>query len=471
MEWTKYTIHTTEAAEDLIGYMLSEMGIIGVEIADKVPVTAAENGGYFGDVVPEMPENDHLAEISFYLKKSPKGALANAAAGGEELSATAAEDFHLPKAPIISEDFDPGTGPIRRDGESESDRREREILQADPEEVLARVRAGLAEIAEYCDIGEGTITESVTGEEDWVNNWKQYFHSFTVSGVRIVPSWEEEGLASKGGATPEGSVAGDDVVPESGAAGVGAASEGSVAVDNVVPESGAAGAGVASESGAAGVGAASEGSVAVDNVVPESGAAGAGVASGDSAAETDAYSKYNWDVVLRIDPGTAFGTGAHESTRLAIAGLRKYLKAGDRVLDIGTGSGILGMLAAKLGAAYVFATDLDPNVPAALEENLAKNAIPREDFGFILGDITSDPKVQAAAGDGYDLVLANIIAEILAGITPEVPAHIKKGGMYVTSGILITHADLVRNALAEAGFVIVEETTMGEWMSIAARKE
>ena len=141
------------------------------------------------------------------------------------------------------------------------------------------------------------------------------------------------------------------------------------------------------------------------------------------------------------------------------------------MLDIGTGSGILGMLAAKLGAAYVFATDLDPNVPAALEENLAKNAIPREDFGFILGDITSDPKVQAAAGDGYDLVLANIIAEILAGITPEVPAHIKKGGMYVTSGILITHADLVRNALAEAGFVIVEETTMGEWMSIAARKE
>ena len=224
MEWTKYTIHTTEAAEDLIGYMLSEMGIIGVEIADKVPVTAAENGGYFGDVVPEMPENDHLAEISFYLKKSPKGALANAAAGGEELSATAAEDFHLPKAPIISEDFDPGTGPIRRDGESESDRREREILQADPEEVLARVRAGLAEIAEYCDIGEGTITESVTGEEDWVNNWKQYFHSFTVSGVRIVPSWEEEGLASKGGATPEGSVAGDDVVPESGAAGAGVAS-------------------------------------------------------------------------------------------------------------------------------------------------------------------------------------------------------------------------------------------------------
>ncbi len=348
MEWTKYTIHTTEAAEDLIGYMLSEMGIIGVEIEDKVPVTAAENGGYFGDVVPEQPENDHKSKISFYLKKSP----------GEGL---------------VSEAYDPGTGPIDRSGESESDRKEREILQADPAEVLAKVRENLAEIATYCDIGEGTITEEVTGEEDWVNNWKNYFHQFTVSGVRIVPSWEE---AEDGGE----------------------------------------------------------------------------------------------DVVLHIDPGTAFGTGAHESTQLAIEGLRKYLKPGDRVLDIGTGSGILGMLAAKLGAAFVFATDLDPNVPAALEENLTKNDICRENFGFILGDIATNAAVKEAAGEGYDLVLANIIAEILAGITPHVPRHIKKGGIYITSGILITHADLVREALAEAGFTVMEEKNMGEWMSIVARK-
>ncbi len=344
MEWIKYTIDTTSAAEDDIAYMLNSLGIIGVEIEDKVPVGADENGGYFGDVVPEMPEDDHLARISFYLKKPGTG------------------DSMLP------EHYDPGTGPV-----------DLPEPEGTVEEILARVREGIAEIGTYLNVGPATITAETTEEEDWVNNWKEHFHAFVVEGVAVVPSWEE-----------------NEELPEA-------------------------------------------------------------------------------DVTLRLDPGTAFGTGQHESTRLALKALRKYLKPGDRLLDIGTGSGILGLAAMKCGAGMVFSTDLDPNVPAALKENLAKNGISAEDFRFVLGNIADDASVQykalkASDGEGYDIVCANIIAEILAGITPAVPPLLKKGGVYITSGILQTHAQLVRDAMAEAGLTILEETPMGEWESITARK-
>ncbi|MBQ3407050.1 MAG: 50S ribosomal protein L11 methyltransferase [Lachnospiraceae bacterium] len=320
MEWMKYTINTTEEAEDLVCSMLNDFGIMNVEIEDKAPVSPGENGGYFGDVVPDLGFDDHTAKVSFYQE--------------------------------IPED-DP---------------------EFDEDEILRKVGRGLLDLQNMgVKIGSAQIDISTTAQEDWANNWKQYFHQFMVDDILIIPSWE-------------------DVEPEQEAS-----------------------------------------------------------------------------MVLRIDPGIAFGTGKHESTQLAIRGLRKYLKDGMRVLDIGTGSGILGIVALKSGAGYVLGTDLDVNTLEAIGENIEKNGVDPESFAYVIGNIQDDPAIQEYAGGDYDIVVANIIAEILAGITPVVPNHLKKGGIYITSGILITHAQVVRDAMAAAGFTIIEENEMGEWESIVAR--
>lgn len=320
MEWMKYTINTTEEAEDLVCSMLNDFGIMNVEIEDKAPVSPDENGGYFGDVVPDLGFDDHTAKVSFYQE--------------------------------IPED-DP---------------------EFDEDEILRKVGRGLLDLQNMgVRIGSAQIDISTTAQEDWANNWKQYFHQFMVDDILIIPSWE-------------------DVEPEQEAS-----------------------------------------------------------------------------MVLRIDPGIAFGTGKHESTQLAIRGLRKYLKDGMRVLDIGTGSGILGIIALKSGASYVLGTDLDVNTLEAIAENIEKNEVDPESFAYVIGNIQDDPAIQEYAGGDYDIVVANIIAEILAGITSVVPNHLKKGGIYITSGILITHAQVVRDAMAAAGFTIIEENEMGEWESIVAR--
>ena len=320
MEWMKYTINTTEEAEDLVCSMLNDFGIMNVEIEDKAPVSPDENGGYFGDVVPDLGFDDHTAKVSFYQE--------------------------------IPED-DP---------------------EFDEDEILRKVGRGLLDLQNMgVRIGSAQIDISTTAQEDWANNWKQYFHQFMVDDILIIPSWE-------------------DVEPEQEAS-----------------------------------------------------------------------------MVLRIDPGIAFGTGKHESTQLAIRGLRKYLKEGMRVLDIGTGSGILGIIALKSGASYVLGTDLDVNTLEAIAENIEKNEVDPETFAYVIGNIQDDPAIQEYAGGDYDIVVANIIAEILAGITPVVPNHLKKGGIYITSGILITHAQVVRDAMAAAGLTIIEENEMGEWESIVAR--
>ena len=317
MEWKRFTIHTTEEAEEPVTALLAELGIEAVEVTDKRPFSAEESGGLYGDVVPEMPEDDHLAELSFYMEKD-----------------------------------------------------------ADCDSLLKELRSRLEALRNTMDIGSGRIEESVTREEDWINNWKDYFHSFRVDDILIRPSWESDKTEA-----------------------------------------------------------------------------------GDAA------------MVLEIDPGTAFGTGAHESTQLAIRALRKYLKSGDSFLDIGTGSGILGIIALKSGASEVFGTDLDPNTLPAIEENLEANGLSDSHFVRVLGNIADDPAVQEAAGFAhYDVVAANIIAEILSEITPQVPAHLKEGGYYITSGILEGHEDIVIDAAEKAGLRVTEINRLGEWMSIVFRK-
>lgn len=176
-------------------------------------------------------------------------------------------------------------------------------------------------------------------------------------------------------------------------------------------------------------------------------------------------------MILHIDPGTAFGTGMHETTQLCIRQLKKYVKPGDKILDVGTGSGILGIVALKLGAGSAVGTDLDPCTVNAVKENKETNDIKDKSFSLILGNIIDDKEVQDSAGyDKYDIATANILADVLVPLAPQIIKHIKKGGILITSGILDVKEKEVADALVKAGFTIEEVTAQGEWVSITARR-
>ena len=316
MKWKKYTLKTTTEAEDIISNMMMEAGIEGIEIEDKIPLTEQEKKQMFVDILPDPPEDDGVAYISFYLEP-----------------------------------------------------------EKDQEEMLKRVREGLEEISRYCPIGEGAITASETEDKDWINNWKQYFHQFYVDDILIKPSWEE-------------------------------------------------------------------------------------IKPGDKDK-----------LLIQIDPGTAFGTGMHETTQLCIRQLRKYLTAETELLDVGTGSGILSIVSLKLGAKHAAGTDLDVNAIQAVKENMEVNGIKPEQFAVTMGNLIDDKAVQDWAGYGkYDIVVANILAEVLVPLTPVVTGHLKPGGVYITSGIIDDKEETVIRAVEESGFRVVEVCHQGEWVSVTARK-
>jgi ribosomal protein L11 methyltransferase len=246
-----------------------------------------------------------------------------------------------------------------------------------PEEVKADILEEMAMLRTYSDIGDGTVTIEETEDLDWINNWKQYFHKFTVEDCLIVPSWEK--------ADPEDFEMGR--------------------------------------------------------------------------------------MILHIDPGTAFGTGMHETTQLCLKELRKVVRPGMEILDVGTGSGILGIAALKRGAGHVFGTDLDPSAIDAVEENLKRNEIPEGSMDVILGNLIDDKAVQEQTGyEKYDIVVANILARILLMLTPQIPAHLKSGGLYITSGILETQAGQVEEACVKAGLKLLRTEHQGEWVCVIAEK-
>ena len=316
MKWNKYTLKINADAEDIVSATLAEVGVQGVEIEDKKPLTGEELKGMFVDIAPSFPVDDNIAYMHFYM--------------------------------------DP---------------------DEDNEEILEAARRELDSLREFTDIGEAVITRSETEDKDWINNWKEYFHHFYVDDILIVPSWEE---------------------------------------------------------------------------IPE----------GDEDK-----------MILHIDPGTAFGTGMHETTQLCIRQLKKYVKPGDKILDVGTGSGILGIVALKLGAGSAVGTDLDPCTVNAVKENKETNDIKDESFSLILGNIIDDKEVQDSAGyDKYEIATANILADVLVPLAPQIIKHIKKGGILITSGILDVKEKEVADALVKAGFTIEEVTTQGEWVSITARR-
>ena len=178
-------------------------------------------------------------------------------------------------------------------------------------------------------------------------------------------------------------------------------------------------------------------------------------------------------LLIQIDPGTAFGTGQHETTQLCIRALKKYIKPGDRVLDVGTGSGILSIVALKLGAAYAVGTDLDENAITAAHENTQSNDIPAEKFDVLTGNLIDDRAIKDAVGyECYDVAVANILADVIIPLQAEVPPHLKAGGIFITSGIIDMKEQEVLDAFAgNEAFEVIEINHQKDWVSVVARKK
>ena len=176
-------------------------------------------------------------------------------------------------------------------------------------------------------------------------------------------------------------------------------------------------------------------------------------------------------LLIQIDPGTAFGTGMHETTQLCIRQIKKYVTPETVLLDVGTGSGILSIAALKLGAKYACGTDLDPCAISAVKENMDVNGIPEDKYTVMLGNIIDDKEVQDAVGyEKYDMVVANILAEVLVPLTPVILAQMKPGALYITSGIIDDKEETVVEAVKKAGLEVLEVNHQGEWVSVTARK-
>lgn len=316
MKYDRYTIQTTTEAEDVIISTLYDLGIEGVEVEDKVPLTESEKAGMFVDILPEGPADDGVAYLSFYLD-----------------------------------------------------------ADQDNSALLESVRQELQDVASYMDAGSLAITTSQTKDEDFLNNWKQFFHQFYVDDILITPSWESVERADEN------------------------------------------------------------------------------------------------RMVIHIDPGTAFGTGMHETTQLCIRELRKYVTDTTSLLDVGTGSGILAILAYKFGAAFAMGTDLDICAIDAVKDNMEANGLADRNFELLIGNIIDDPAVQEKVGyEKYDIVTANILAEVLLDLTPVIGRHLKSGGLYIVSGIIDDKETVVYQALQNAGFEVLDVKHQGEWVGMTARK-
>ena len=177
-------------------------------------------------------------------------------------------------------------------------------------------------------------------------------------------------------------------------------------------------------------------------------------------------------LLIQIDPGTAFGTGMHETTQLCIRQLRKFLTPETELLDVGTGSGILSIISLKLGAKHAVGTDLDPCAVEAVRENMEVNGIDPASFEMMIGNIITEKEIQDRVGyECYDIVVANILAEVLVPLTPVILSQLKPGGVYITSGIIDDKEDLVVETVKQCGLTVLEVTHQGEWVSVTARKE
>ena len=357
MVWRKISVKTKEEAVDILSaYLLDRWDIEGVEIEDGRGLTEEEAKQIFADILPEENAGNGEASLSFYLEILPEEEkiARKALVEREFMDETVDHSYTLNSSNIFTEE--------------------------ECREILSDLKRELSEMAEYTEIGKGEISVSETEDKDWMNAWKDFFHSFRVGKILIKPSWEEE-------------------EPKEG------------------------------------------------------------------------------EFAISLDPGTSFGTGQHETTKLCLLSLEKYLKEGDRVLDLGTGSGILGIAALKMGAKEVLATDLDPITREAAAGNCKENGIAEKDFQLfienILGEEDGAQNLQKQFQEKpFQLVLANILAPVIVSLTPLVPSFLKKDGIFISSGIIRDKAEEVRKALeSEESLEILEECIEGEWHAFIARKK
>lgn len=174
--------------------------------------------------------------------------------------------------------------------------------------------------------------------------------------------------------------------------------------------------------------------------------------------------------VLKIDPGHIFGTGTHETTQLCLELLETYVTEGDKVLDIGCGSGILSIASLLLGAEKAEAVDIDANAVEIAYENASMNEIGKDRYHVLAGNILSDESLQKAySGNKYEIVVANIVADIIIGLSGQVPDYIKNGGIFIASGIILERLEEVKEALKNQGFILLDTLTKKDWAAIALR--
>lgn len=324
MIWKKITIETTTEAVDMISYTLGELGVEGIEIEDKVPLSEEDRKAMFIDILPELPPDDGVALISCYIDNP----------------------------------------------------------ETDVDALVAQIKEELEDMRQYMDIGSGKLTLGETEDKDWINNWKEFFHPFWLNQILIKPTW-----------------------------------------------------------------------------IPES-----------------EVERKPGDIMIEIDPGTAFGTGAHETTKLCIEQLEKYLTGKETVFDAGCGSGILSIIATKLGAGQVFGVDIDPLAVDASYENCRVNHISDQQANFMQGNVIADEAFaeHMAQAKGslpqYDVVVANILADVIIPLSGKVAPYMKPDGIFISSGIIHTKEEEVRQALLTNGFEIIETTYMKDWVCFTAKQ-
>ena len=175
-------------------------------------------------------------------------------------------------------------------------------------------------------------------------------------------------------------------------------------------------------------------------------------------------------IVFNVNPGMSFGTGSHYTTQLCIEALEKYVHTGDKMLDLGCGSGILSIISLLLGASEAVAVDIDPNAVDTAYENAQMNDIDLSKYHVLSGNVVTDPDIQQEISKNrYEVVAANIVADVIIGLAPKAREYMKENGVFITSGIISDREDEVRAALVENGFEIVSAQRRKDWVSIVCK--